>query len=510
MKRSIAILCLLHATVFTQPTSPEHAAREWRITHEKAIIEEFMELLAIPNVASDRENIQRNAALIVRMMEKRGIAARLISSAGANPLVFGELRTPGATRTLVFYAHYDGTPIDPVEWTTPPFEPVLRTRSLEENGTVLRLDAIGKALDPESRLYARSAADDKAPIVALMTALDAIRAAALPLRSNIKFVFDGEEEIGSPNLEKMLAANKDLFAGDLWLVCDAPLYQTRQQSIIFGARGIATFDVTVYGPRVELHSGHYGNWVPNPAMSLARLLVSMKDPATDKVLIEGFYAEVEPLSPREQKAIADAPAVDAALMKDLWLGATDGRPSTLNELIARPSLNIRGMASARVGAAATNIIPASATATFDVRLVKKMTVPRLLSAMRDHIRKQGFHVVETDPTAEIRRSHPRVAKVVLLRGAEAARTSMDLPVSQEVIRVVERVRGKTIALPTMGGQLPLDAMSRAAGAISIIIPIGNHDNNQHSANENLRIQNLWDGIELMAALLAMDVPAATH
>ena len=366
------------------------------------------------------------------------------------------------------------------------------------------------ALDPESRLYARSAADDKAPIVALMTALDAIRAAGLPLKSNIKFVFDGEEETGSPNLEKMLAANRDLFAGDLWLVCDGPLYQTRRQSIIFGARGIAIFDVTVYGPRVELHSGHYGNWAPNPAMSLARLLASMKDPATDEVLIEGFYDEVEPLSPRERQAIADAPAVDAALMQDLWLGSTDGRPKTLNELIARPSLNIRGMASARVGAAAANIIPASATATLDVRLVKKMSASRTLAVMLAHVRKQGFHVVETEPAAEVRQRHPRVAKVVMIRSSEAARTSMDLPASQEVIRVVERVRGRTIALPTMGGQLPLDAMVRAAGALPIVIPIGNHDNNQHSANENLRIQNLWDGIELMAALLTMDLPAGSR
>jgi acetylornithine deacetylase/succinyl-diaminopimelate desuccinylase-like protein len=123
------------------------------------------------------------------------------------------------------------------------------------------------------------------------------------------------------------------------------------------------------------------------------------------------------------------------------------------------------------------------------------------------VRKQGFHVVDAEPAADVRRSHPRVARVVLLRGAEAARTSMDLPVSQEVIRTVESVRGRAVSLPTMGGQLPLDAIERAIGTRTIIIPIGNHDNNQHSANENLRIQNLWDGIELMAALLTMEVPA---
>jgi acetylornithine deacetylase/succinyl-diaminopimelate desuccinylase-like protein len=165
------------------------------------------------------------------------------------------------------------------------------------------------------------------------------------------------------------------------------------------------------------------------------------------------------------------------------------------------------MASARVGSTATNIIPASATATLDVRLVKKMSVQRTLEVLRAHVRKQGFFVVDTDPGADARRTHARVARLVLLRGAEAARTPMDLPMSQEVIRTVESVRGRTVMLPTMGGQLPLDAIERATGSRTIVIPIGNHDNHQHSANENLRIQNLWDGIELMAALLTMDVRA---
>jgi acetylornithine deacetylase/succinyl-diaminopimelate desuccinylase-like protein len=507
MKVWIAILIVLPAVVIAQSNPAAQAARKWRLQHEQAILDEFVELLAIPNVTSDRENIQRNAALIIRMMEKRGIAAKLVSTAGANPLVFGELRTPGATRTLLFYAHYDGQPIDTKEWTSPPFEPVLRTRPIESGGVAVPLASSRVSIDPEARLYARSAADDKAPIVALMAALDAIRAAGLKSKSHIKFVFEGEEESGSPNLEKMLASNKALFSADLWLVCDGPLYQTRQQSIIFGARGIATFDMTVYGARAELHSGHYGNWAPNPALLLARLLSSMKDPVNDRVIIEGFYDQVEPLTPLERKAVADAPAIDAALMDELWLGSTDGRPDTLNELITRPSLNIRGMASARVGATATNIIPASATATLDVRLVKKMTVQRTLEVLQAHLRKQGFFVVDTEPAAELRRKHARIARLVLLRGAEAARTSMDLPASQEVIRTMESVRGRVIALPTMGGQLPLDAIERATGAPTIVIPIGNHDNHQHSFNENLRIQNLWDGIEVMAALLTMDVPA---
>src|SRR5579864_7052807 len=190
------------------------AARQWRQQHERAIVDEFTALLSIPNIASDRANIQRNAESIAQMMEKRGLAPKLISVPGANPVVFGEIRTPGATRTIVFYAHYDGQPLDPKEWTTPPFTPTLRDRQIEDDGNVIPLPAAGTPFDPEWRLYARSAADDKAPIVAMMSALDAIRAAGLKTKSNIKFAFEGEEEAGSANLGKILAANKELFSGD--------------------------------------------------------------------------------------------------------------------------------------------------------------------------------------------------------------------------------------------------------------------------------------------------------
>ncbi len=327
-------------------------------------------MLSIPNVASDRANIQRNAEAIAAMMQRRGIAPKLVSVPGGNPIVFGEVRTPGATRTIAFYAHYDGQPLDPNEWASPPFEPTLRDRRVEDGGRVLPLPA-GGAFDPEWRLYARGAADDKAPIVALMTAIDAIRAAGLAFKANVKFAFEGEEEAGSPNLARTLAANKDLFAADIWLMCDAPVYQTRQQSIIFGARAVTRIDVTVYGPRTELHSGHYGNWVPNPAMSLARLLASMKDDS-GRVLVDDFYDDVEPLGPVEKQAIADAPVIDRRLMEEFWLGSTDGGGRTLNEMISLPSLNIRGMASARVASQASNVIPSSAEVTIDVRMVKGM------------------------------------------------------------------------------------------------------------------------------------------
>ncbi len=464
-------------------------------------MDEFVALLAIPNIAADRPNIQRNAETIAAMMQKRGIAPRLMAVPGGNPVVFGEIRTPGATRTIVFYAHYDGQPLDPKEWTTPPFAPTLRDKQLERDGQVIPLPSPGQSFNPEWRMYARGAADDKAPIIAMLTAVDAIRAAGLKTKSNIKFAFEGEEEAGSPNLEKTLAANQELFAGDVWFSCDGPLHQTRRQSITFGARGISTVHITVYGPRGELHSGHYGNWAPNPAMMLVQLLASMKDPG-GRVLIDHFYDGIEPLSETEKRAVAEAPDVDAELMQEFWLGSTENSPKKLAELITLPSLNIRGMASSRIGNQASNVIPATAAATIDMRLVKGMDPRVTADRFTEHVRKQGFFVVDQEPSADIRRSHPKVAMITRRDGENPHRVSMDLPISQEVIHTVESARGRTVKIPNSGGTGP-DVAERVLGMTEIGIPIGNHDNNQHSYNENLRLQNLWDGIELMAALLTM-------
>jgi acetylornithine deacetylase/succinyl-diaminopimelate desuccinylase-like protein len=453
------------------------AARSWREGHEQAILDEFFQLLAVPNIASDQVNIRRNADMIVAMFKKRGVATRLVEAPDVNPVVFGEIHTPCATRTIVFYAHYDGQPLDPKEWATPPFTPVLK----------------------EQRIYARSASDDKAPIIAILAALDS---GAKP-KSNIKLVFEGEEEAGSPNFGQILEANKELFSGDVWLICDGPVHQTRKPLIAFGARGIATVDVTVYGPKRELHSGHYGNWAPNPAMMLIKLLNSLKSDS-GRVLIDHYYDNIEPLSATEKRAIAAAPDFDEELKKELWLGSTEGAPKKLIELLQQPSLNIRGMASARVGAQASNVIPSTATASIDMRLVKGMDHKQVIARFKEHVRKQGYFIVESDPSADVLMSHERVAKVVSKEGGyNAVRTSMDLPISKEVIGAVESARGPAVKVPTMGGSVPLDMIEHALGTHTITVPIANHDNNQHSYNENIRVQNLWDGIELMAALLTM-------
>ena len=492
-------------------TSPAaHAAdvaQRYRQKHEGAIVRDFVELLAIPNVPkypSAPDGLARNADEIARRLERRGIRTRRLEVPGAPPAIYGERPTPGATTTVVFYVHYDGQPVDPARWTNgDPFRPYLADRALADGGKPIPFPAEGVAFDPESRLYARSAGDDKAPVAALLAALDAMDEAGLRPTVNLKFFFEGEEELGSPHLAEMLAAHRDLLAADLWIFCDGPVHQSRRQQIVFGVRGVTSIEITVYGARRELHSGHYGNWAPNPAFELARLLASMKD-ADGRVLVADFERGMEPLGHLERQALKDAPPVDDDLRRELLLGRTDRSPERLEEAILHPSLNVRGLASAAVGDAARNVVPDRATAAIDIRLVKGLDPGTMIDRVIAHVRAQGFFVTEREPTPEERRAHPRVARIDREEGGyRAIRARMDLPAARRVVAALEAAHGSVVRLPTLGGSLPLAAFDDVLGLPLLIVPIANHDDNQHTHDENLRIQNLWDGIETFAALFSM-------
>ncbi len=483
--RSLAVI-VLSAAVLTAQT-PKQAADQWRAAHEQQILQEFTALLSIPNVASDKTNIQRNADALVAMLKARHVDARQLTAAGANPVVFGEIKTPGAKHTIVFYAHYDGQPVTPSEWESgKPFTPET------------------KMVNGEPRIYARSASDDKAAILAQLTALDALQAAHIPFKANLRFVWEGEEEAGSTNLGAVLEKYRDQLGGDVWLICDGPMDQSGRQSVVFGARGVTHLAVTLYGPNRELHSGHYGNWAPNPAMMLAQLLGSMED-STGHVLIPHFYDGIVPLSPLEKQAIAEAPRNEVMLMREFGLGHANGGGKPLLELLNEPTLNIDGFASARTGAKANNVVPSTATADIDMRLVKGLDWKTQQQRVVDYIASQVYFITDAPPDKTMLLTHPKVAFVQLdTVGYNAVRTPMDLPIAKDVIAAVESARGPVVKLPTMGGSVPLEVIEHAVGTHTITVPIANYDNNQHSFNENIRLQNLWDGIVTMSALEAME------
>jgi acetylornithine deacetylase/succinyl-diaminopimelate desuccinylase-like protein len=478
------------------------AARQWRQSHESALLAEYFEFLRLPNSARDAAGIRRNAEHLLKMMDRRGLSPRLLEGTAGPPLVYGELLAPGATTTFVFYSHYDGQPVDAAEWATPPFEPTLRDGLLDQGGTVITGEPT--ALRPDWRLYARSASDAKAPIMAMLAALDVLRAAGVTPRANLKFVFDGEEEIGSPHLADFIDAHGDLLRGDLWLVCDGPMHASGAPTVVFGVRGVQGLEITLYGASRELHSGHYGNWAPNPAMMLSQLLASMKD-ADGRVLVKGFYDGVVPLSKRERQALAALPDSDAEQRQSLGLARSEGGGKRLAELITLPALNVRGVSSGFVGAQTTNAIPATAVANVELRLVKGMKHEQAAAAVIEHVRRQGYHVVSAEPDAALRLQHPRIAKVIVdPAGYDAVRTSMDLPRANAVVAAVRRPAKALVLMPTMGGSIPFAPIEARLGSPMILVPIVNHDNSQHAKNENLRLGHLWDGIETMAALLTME------
>jgi acetylornithine deacetylase/succinyl-diaminopimelate desuccinylase-like protein len=481
--------------------------REYRQANEQRLLNEFVRFLSIPNLANDTPNIRKNADHLVAEMQKRELKPRLLEAEDKTvpPVVYGEYIAPGATKTVIFYAHYDGQPTDPADWSgSKPWEPVLRTSSLEKGGSIIPFPKAGEKIDPEWRIYARSASDDKAGVFAILTGFDALIAKGIKPTVNVKFFFEGEEEAGSPNLKEILTKHKDLLKADAFIVCDGPVHQSGRKQVVFGVRGDVNVDLTVYGAVRPLHSGHYGNWAPNPGLILARLLASMKD-AQGNVVVEGWNDDVEPLGPAELEAIKAAPANDADLKRQLGLNATEGSGRSLLELINLPSLNINGMKSGDVGEKARNVIPTTAAATLDLRLVKGNDHIRQVAKLRRHIERQGFYVIDREPTADERLKYPLIAKFTHVPGSyNAQRTKMDLPVSLAVIDAVQRASTAPIVrMPSLGGSLPLSIVSETLNVPTITLPVANHDNNQHAENENIRIQNLWDGVEIFASLMSM-------
>jgi len=456
--------------------------------HSAEIVKELIELLSIPNVAADEANIRRNAEHLQKLLTKHKFAAEILET-GGNPLVYAEVagRQNPNLPTILYYCHYDGQPVDAKKWNqSDPFEPVIR----------------GEGRD--ARIYARSASDDKAPIVALLAAFDAIHRTGMePARTtNVKIILDGEEEASSPSLVPAIAKYRDKLRADLMVILDGPGHSSGRPTVAYGARGIATVDLTVYGPKSGVHSGNYGNWMPNPAMRLATLLASMKDD-TGRTTVKGFYDAVPPMSPDERAILDAVPDDSARMLAAFGVAAPEQAFPRLQDALQYPTLNVRGLASSFVGAGARTIVPDRATAAIDIRLVKETAADDLIAKLRAHIAQQGYHLVDGDPDDPTRAAYSKIASLSVNGPIlKAFRTLVSDPQARALVDSLTRTFGEPpVQLRTLGGTVPIAPFIEALGFPALVVPIVNFDNNQHEENENLRVGALLDGIVTIAAVM---------
>jgi acetylornithine deacetylase/succinyl-diaminopimelate desuccinylase-like protein len=493
MKKMLAVLALL------VPSAAQAALmddiRAWRGAHEAEIVANLSELTHFRSIPADPEGLANTAKRLQALLSERGFAAQMLPAAGGPPVVFGELKTPGAKRTVTFYAHYDGQPVTPADWKSDPFTPVMRSGTKDVD-----MKTAKPPFDPEWRIYGRTAADDKAAIAAFLAAFDALKAARHAPSVNIKVVWEGEEERNSPHLEALLKANTALLATDVWMIGDAPMHQSRAPTLFFGARGSLSVEAVVYGPLNALHDGHYGNWVPNPAAMAAELITSLRD-SEGGIVIPGFASDVRPLTAAETKAIAALPPVEAALKQEFGIGRAEGSQG-LTASTMRPAINVRGFRAGQVGAEAANAIPTEAAVSFDFRLVPDQTPAGVRAKVEDYLKAKGWTVVAADPDTSARAAHGRIVKLTWGGGYPALRSDMESPAAKAVIASAGRAAGKPLALlPMMGGSVPINMFAEIFHVPIIGLPIANHDDNQHAADENLRLANLWAGVEVYAALM---------
>lgn len=506
MSRSLkATIILGLLSIFTAGVhalqNQETYVQQFREQNELRILNDFRDFLAIRNTAARPGDQQKNAEWIVEYIERRGFTSQIVRAGGA-PYIIAEKIVPGATKTILFYVHFDGQPAITENWASPPFEPTLRSGPIEKGSQDLPWPTKDTKINPEWRLFARSAGDDKAPIIGLMAALDAMENSGVAPSINIKLILDGEEEKGSPTLKGILTKYGDQLQSDLILFCDAPLHQSGNRQLVYGMRGSMTLEMTAYGPLRPLHSGHYGNWVQNPNDTLMRALISLKN-EDGSIAVDGFYDDVPPPNESERRAIAAMPDIDSQLKNELAVAAREQPNKRIEELVMEPAIVIKGFQGGGVERKSRNIIQTTAQASLNFRLVKNQTPESVKQKIETHFKEKGYYLMRRPPSLAIRREHAKILKLDWRPGAYGAfKTPLDGKESLKLVKILDAIDGKpTMQTPTLGGSLPIVLFEESLSAPIIVLPIANHDNNQHGRNENIRLQNLWNAIEVYASVI---------
>ena len=334
----------------------------------------------------------------------------------------------------------------------------------------------------------------------MLHAMDIMKRQGLNPVINIKIILDGEEEKGSGGLLNTLEQYKSFYEADHLVIMDGPAHPTHRPTLTLGCRGIARANLTVYGARQPQHSGHYGNYAANPVFGLARLLTSMKD-ESGRVLIPGFYEGIE-IKGKLKRVLAEVPDDSLQMKTRLGIAVAEQVGDNYQEALQYPSLNIPALGTGIPLQEARTVVPATATAKLEMRLVPESDGDRLIKLIRQHVQDQGYYLADGIPTEEERMQYARIASISGKSRIKAFRTDIETPTSQWAISALKQIHGESpVVIRIMGGTVPVTPMIQKLQIPAVIVPMVNMDNNQHSPNENLRIGNMKTGMKTCLGLL---------
>ena len=472
-------------------------------TEVRETIEGLKAFTAIPNNSLEHSDIMRNISWLTDRFTERGFNTATIDTKG-EPLFFAVTPMVEERPTVLFYMHFDGQPVDPSKWDqNDPYEVVLKEKQDGEWKEV-GWEKLDEGMNYDLRLFGRSVSDDRGPIVMLLSALDLIKKQKKQLPYNIKIILDSEEERGSKPLPEAVKKNRELLASDFLIITDGPLHPSEKPTLVFGCRGITTVNLTTYGPVKPQHSGHYGNYAPNPGFQLSQLLASMKD-KEGRVLIKGYYDGIV-LDDDTKKVLNSVPDDEEAIKKRLSFKTAEKVGGNYQEALQYPSLNVRGLSSGWTGAQARTIVPDKATAAIDMRLVPESDGAKLKELLKKHIEAEGFYVTDKTPTAQERATYNKIVTFESGSVTAAFRTDLNNPYAKWVENILaDTFQEDVVKIRIMGGTVPTSAFINELNIPAVIVPMVNPDNNQHSPNENLSLKHIEYGIKTFYNILSTPV-----
>ncbi len=494
------VLLLLNTILATDAIGQYEDERFLRAAQSS--LPQLQELLLIPNDAHHHEDIEQNVVWCEKAFAKRGFKTKRLETSTV-PLLLSERSSDNPdAQTVLIYLQIDGQPVDPSFWYQDnPYEATLKEQAPEGGWEEIDWERLSEDKpDPEWRIFARSTADSKGAANMFLTAIDMLIEEGVSPDFHMKVIMDFEEEIGSPRLPQAVKDYKSDLAADMLVIFDGPRHLSNQPTLTFGARGISTITLKVFGPYFPQHSGHYGNYAPNPAIRLSQLIGSMKD-EEGRVIIPGFYDGIS-LSPEVKKILAQVPDDEQNIKLKLGIAKSDAVAPNYQESLQYPSLNVRGMSSGWIGEERRTIVPASATAEIDIRLVIESAPERLIQLVRDHIASKGYYIVDDKPTGKERAQYDKICAFSYETSYLAFRTAFDSDIGVWLDRALVKAFNQTpIKQRTSGGSIPISPFVNELGIPAVTCPTVNRDNNQHSPNENIRFGNYVDGIKTIYYIL---------